>query len=118
LLEGSSSASDLLWKDIALKFKKEYTISMSHHDIAGPFFLNCLMKLIPARYDLTKLNDKKVFFKDEGILGKGFVGELHPKIKSYHRFTTELTDKIAFTCKQEKIRENYVAIVQELRLDS
>ncbi len=37
---------------------------MSHHDIAGPFFLSCLIKLIPARYDLTKLNDQKVFFKD------------------------------------------------------
>lgn len=77
---------------------------MSHHDIAGPFFLNSLIKLIPARYDLTKLNDKKVYFKDEGLLTKGFVAELKPKVKSYYRFTTELTDKIAYTCKQERIR--------------
>ena len=88
LVEGSSHASDELWKEIALKFKKDYNIAMSHHDIAGPFFLNSLIKLIPAKYDLTKLNDKKVFFRDEGILAKGFVAELHPKIKSFHRFTT------------------------------
>ena len=77
---------------------------MSHHDIAGPFFLNSLMKLMPGKYDLTKLNDKKVFFKDEGILTKGFVAELYPKIKSYYRFTTELTDKIVFTCRQDKLK--------------
>lgn len=58
---------------MALKFKKEYNLAMSHHEIAGPFFLNSLMKLIPAKYDLTKLNDNKVFFKDEGILARGFV---------------------------------------------
>lgn len=37
---------------------------MSNHDILPGFFLNCLMKLIPAKYDLTKLNDKKMFFKE------------------------------------------------------
>jgi hypothetical protein len=46
---------------------------MSNHDIAGPFFLSTLMKLIPAVYDLSKLNDKKTPFKDDGILKKGFV---------------------------------------------
>jgi hypothetical protein len=46
---------------------------MSNHDIMGPFFLNCLIKLIPGTYDLTKLNDKKTFFKDEGIIHQGFV---------------------------------------------
>jgi hypothetical protein len=37
---------------------------MSNHDISGPFFLSCLIKLLPGVYDLTKLNDKKIFFKD------------------------------------------------------
>ena len=46
---------------------------MSNHDIIGPFFLNCLMKIIPGNYDVSKLNNKKVFFKDDSIIGKGFV---------------------------------------------
>lgn len=55
---------------------------MSNHDISGmflfifigTFYLNCLIKLIPGKYDLTKLNDKKIFFKDDSIINKGFVG--------------------------------------------
>jgi hypothetical protein len=61
---------------------------MSNHDIVGGFFLNCLMSLVPARYDLTKINDKKTFFKDEGIILKGFVVKMDFKIKSFYRFTT------------------------------
>jgi hypothetical protein len=37
---------------------------MSNNDILGPFFLNCLIKLLPGKYDLSKLNDKKAFFKE------------------------------------------------------
>lgn len=61
---------------------------MTHQDLAGAFLLHTLTKLIPGRYDLTKLNDKKSFFRDDGILNKGFVAELVPKVKSYYRFTT------------------------------
>ncbi len=77
---------------------------MSNHDILGRYFLNCLMKIIPGSYDLSKLDDKKVFFKDDGIIGKGFIVELVPKIKSFYRYTTQLTDKIEYTCKEEKLR--------------
>lgn len=73
LIEGSSSHSDELWKEITLKFRKEYNSAMSNHDIVGSFFLNSMMKLIPGKYDLTKLNDQKVFFKDDSILAKGFI---------------------------------------------
>lgn len=72
---------------------------MSNHDIAGPFFLNSLIKILPGVYDLTKLNDKKIFFREDGIINKGFVSELLPKIKTFYRYTTELTDKIFYTCK-------------------
>ena len=61
---------------------------MSNHDIIGPFLLNCVMRLLPAKYDLSKLDRKRVFFKDDNILAKGFVVELLPKIKSFYRFTT------------------------------
>jgi hypothetical protein len=46
------------------------------------------MGLLPAKYDLSKLDRKRVFFKDDNILAKGFVVELLPKIKSFYRFTT------------------------------
>jgi hypothetical protein len=46
---------------------------MSNHDIVGPFFLNCIMKLIPGTYNLDKVNYKKIMFKDDDILSKGFV---------------------------------------------
>jgi hypothetical protein len=61
---------------------------MSNHDIIGPFLLDCVMGLLPAKYDLSKLDRKRVFFKDDNILAKGFVVELLPKIKSFYRFTT------------------------------
>jgi hypothetical protein len=31
------------------------------------------MGLLRGEYDLSKVNLKKVFFKDENVLGKGFV---------------------------------------------
>lgn len=61
---------------------------MSNHDIIGPFLLSSVMGLLPAKYDLSKIDRKKVFFKDDGIITKGFVIELLPKIKSFYRFTT------------------------------
>lgn len=73
LYEGNNTLSNELWKEIAIRFRKEFNIPMSHHDISGPFFLSSLMKIIPGVYDLSKLNDKKIPFKDEAILNKGFV---------------------------------------------
>jgi hypothetical protein len=61
---------------------------MSNHDILGPFFLNCLMKILPGSYDISKINQKKTFFKDDDILAKGFIIELLPKVKSFYRYTT------------------------------
>lgn len=69
------------------------------------------MNLIPAKYDIQKIDFKKKIFKDEEIILKGFVLDLVPKIKSYYRYTTELTEKIDVVCKSEKIRDNYEAIV-------
>lgn len=89
---------------------------MSNHDIIGPYFLSCLMSYFPAKYDLSKLNRKKNFFKDEGIVAKGFLIELYPKTKSYYRYTSELTDKIELTCKADKLKENFDAMVLEMEL--
>ena len=57
----------------------------------GTFFLNCLMKIIPGMYDLGRVNLNKVIFKEDNIIGKGFLAELVPKVKSYYRYTTEQT---------------------------
>lgn len=99
MLEGNNTTSNELWKEISLRFRKEFNFAMSHHDLSGAFLLHTLTKLIPGVYDLTKLNDKKVFFRDDGIINKGFVAEIIPKVKSFYRYTTELTDKIMWACK-------------------
>lgn len=39
-----------------------------------------------------------------------------PKTKTFYRYTTELTDKIDFTVREEKLKENFDAIVDELEL--
>jgi len=46
------------------------------------------MQIIPGRYDLSKINKMKAIFKDDGIITKGFVIELLPKIKSFYRYNT------------------------------
>jgi hypothetical protein len=77
------------------------------------------MKLIPAEYDLTKLNKNKKIFQEEGIINKGFVIKMLPKIKSYYRYTTELIEKIKYSCREEKKNlETYDEIVNELSLAS
>lgn len=86
---------------------------MSNHDISGPFFLNSLMKIIPGSYDLGRINQKKTFFKDDGIVGKGFVVEMLPKVKSYYRFTTTMTEKVMAICKGEKLEDNFILMVEE-----
>ncbi len=61
---------------------------MSNNEIVAGFLLNSMMKLIPALYDIRKLNKNKKIFQEEGIISKGFVIKMVPKIKSYYRFTT------------------------------
>jgi hypothetical protein len=91
---------------------------MSNNDILGAYFLNCLMKIIPARYDLGRLDMSKVLFKEDGIIGKGFVVELLPKVKSYYRYTTQRTDQVMAICKGERLYDNYMDLVEELDLKS
>jgi hypothetical protein len=72
---------------------------MSNNDILGAFFLSCLMKIIPATYDLGRLKMNKIFFKEDDIIGKGFVVELLPKVKSFYRYTTQRTEQVMLICK-------------------
>lgn len=118
LVEGNSNMSNELWKEIAVNFRKEYGIPMSNSDVLGPFFLNCLMKVIPGKYDLDRVNMKKVMFKEDDILGRGFIVELLPKVKSYYRYTTERTERVMMICKGEKLYDNYLELVEEFELNT
>lgn len=52
--------------------------------------LSCLMTLIPGEYDISMIDKSKTIFKDQGIIKKGFVKKLKPKIKSYFRFSSKI----------------------------
>lgn len=89
IIEGNNSNSSEIWKEISLRFKKAYSIPINNTELIGGFFLNSLMKLLRANFDLTKLNKNKKIFKEDGIISNGFIQKLRPKTKSYYRFTTE-----------------------------
>lgn len=93
-IEGKSASSNEYWKKIALLFRKKWGFSVNTHEILGPFFLSCIMTLIPAEYDIKRLNKDKIIFEDANIIGEGFVKRILPKIKSYHRFQINSNDRV------------------------
>ena len=44
------------------------------------------MELLPADYNIDKINMNRTIFKDKNIIERGFVRQVLPKIKSYERF--------------------------------
>lgn len=100
-MEGNSASSEF-WKDLSIRFKKQYGIALNNNEIVGAFFLNSLIKLLRINCDANKLNKSKKIFKDEGIISPGFVISVEPKSKIYYRFTNDFIDKIKYACKEEK----------------
>ena len=86
LLSGSNNKSNDLWKEIALLFKRKYNVSLSHQELLPKFFFRSLMELLPADYNIDKINMNRTIFKDKNIIERGFVRQVLPKIKSYERF--------------------------------
>lgn len=116
IVEGSSTSSEF-WKDISIRFKKQYGTPLSNNELIGGFFLNSLIKLLRLTCDPAKLNKAKKIFKEEGIVGPGFIVSAEPKSKSYYRFTSDFIDKIKYACKEEKKDEDiYAEIVSTLQL--
>lgn len=89
LLEGNNNKSNELWKEISLNFKRKYNIVLNHKQIIPGFFFNSMLELIPCKFDIQKLNKNKKIFEEMRILESGFVKDLLPKVKSYHRFLPE-----------------------------
>lgn len=72
-IEGNNSTSSEIWKDLSVKFKKTFGVAFNNNEILGGFFLNSLIKLLRVNCDMSKLNRSKKIFKEEGIIGPGFV---------------------------------------------
>jgi hypothetical protein len=86
LLGGNNNKSHEFWKEIALIFRKKYNLSLTQKELLPGFFFNSIMELIPATYDLTKINRRKYIFEEPKIIEPGFVKLLQPKVKCYDRF--------------------------------
>ena len=102
LMEGNNNNSSEAWKELNLSFKRQYSSPISNSEIIPGFFLNSLIKLLRLKVDTTKLNKTRKVFKEEGVIGNGFVVEFEPKVKSYYRFTTEFIEKVKYACREEK----------------
>ena len=89
LMEGNNSNSSEVWKELNLRFKKQFASPITNTELIPGFFLNSLIKLLRIQPDITKLNKAKKPFREEGVIGQGFVVSLQPKVKSYYRFSTE-----------------------------
>ncbi len=63
-MEGNNSSGNEYWKDLAIKFKKQFGIPLNNLELIGGFFLNSLLKLLRVSVDLTKLNESKKIFKE------------------------------------------------------
>lgn len=48
------------------------------------------MVLICGQYDIGCVDQEKVIFKDQGIIQRGFLNKLMPKIKSYYKFSSKI----------------------------
>ena len=56
--------------------------------------LSCLITLIRGKYDIGCLDKSKAIFKDQGIIQKGFLKKLEPKVKSYYRFSSKIVETV------------------------
>lgn len=61
-MEGSSVSQEF-WKDLAIRFKKQFGYSLSNNELVGGFFLNSLIKLLRINCDTSKLDQTKKIFK-------------------------------------------------------
>lgn len=117
-VEGKSAKNNQYWKKIAVNFRKKWGFSINTHEIIGPYFLSCLMTLIPARYDITKLNKNKKIFEETNIIGENFVTKILPKTKSYHRYQDHPRDRIVQISKHSgKNYKIFEDISQQFNLD-
>ena len=62
-MEGNNMNSSELWKELTLKFKKQYGTPIVNSEIIPGFFLNSLIKLLRIRVDMTKFAKGKKIFK-------------------------------------------------------
>lgn len=64
LMEGNNSNSSEIWKEINLRFKKQYSAPISNSELIPGFFLNSLLKLLKVRVDMSKFVKGKKPFVD------------------------------------------------------
>jgi len=79
------------------------------------FFFNSLLEILPANYDVKKINKKKKIFEEAKIIEPGFVKSLLPKVKCFERFLTPYIEKLKIDAKEEiKSDEVCKSIMNEL----
>lgn len=61
-MEGNSVSHEF-WKDLAIRFKKQFGVPLSNNELVGGFFLNSLIKLLRISCDTAKLDQAKKIFK-------------------------------------------------------
>lgn len=88
LMEGNNTNSSEAWKELTLKFKRQFNSPLTNSELVPGYFLNSLIKLLRVRVDMSKFNRGKKIFKEEGIINPGFVIGIDPKVKSYYRYST------------------------------
>lgn len=88
LMEGNNTNSSEVWKELTLRFKKQFSSPISNSEIIPGFFLNSLIKLLRVQVDMSKFNKGRKIFKEEDIISLGFVLAVDPKLKSYYKFST------------------------------
>jgi hypothetical protein len=64
LMEGNNTNSSEVWKELTLKFRKQFGTPISNSELLPGPFLNSLLKLLRVRVDLSKLNKNKKVFKE------------------------------------------------------
>lgn len=64
LMEGNNSNSSEIWKEINLRFKKQYSAPISNSELIPGFFLNSLLKLMRVSVDMSKFVKGKKPFVD------------------------------------------------------
>jgi hypothetical protein len=79
-----------------LIFKRKFNIILNHKEIISGFFFNSILELIPCKIDVKRINKRKKIFEEMKIIESGFIIDLLPKIKSYHRFLPENIEALKF----------------------
>lgn len=72
------------------------------------------MSIIHADYDIEKINKNKELLNEREIIGKGFIVELKPIVKSYTNYVTERNSKLINLCKYPISNLNDVTSIMPL----